>query len=183
MDIQKLNITWLGPCPTCERTEHKVKTIKGTKDHLYEDDEVKCWCGQTGLIETDCMGNAWCEWYTKAITEYDKFNAYYRKKYPEYWVLLPSCNHQACTHHEGLFNSWLNAKAQAMPEGFVSVPKDIISVLEELTQFSSYAEIVGGISVNRAAIREQCDIAFTLIREFEDTESLKEIKAQEQSHD
>ena len=73
--------------------------------------------------------------------------------------------------------------AKAVPEGFVLVPKDIISVLEELTQFSSYAEIVGGISVNRAAIREQCDIAFTLIREFEDTESLKEIEAQEQSHD
>ena len=75
------------------------------------------------------------------------------------------------------------AKAQLIPEGFVLVPKDIISVLEELTQFSSYAEIVGGISVIRAAIREQCDIAFTLIREFEDTESLKEIEAQEQSHD
>ena len=84
-------------------------------------------------------------------------------------------------------NALLSAAMDAIQKlgsgDFVLVPKDIISVLEELAQFSSYAEIVGGISVNRAAIREQCDIAFTLIREFEDTESLKEIEAQEQSHD
>ena len=84
-------------------------------------------------------------------------------------------------------NALLSAAMDAVQKlgsgDFVLVPKDIISVLEELAQFSSYAEIVGGISVNRAAIREQCDIAFTLIREFEDTESLKEIEAQEQSHD
>ena len=123
MDIQKLSATWLGPCPTCERTEHKVKTIKGTKDYLYEGDEVDCWCGQTGLIDTDGMEGAWCEWHAKEITEYDKFNDYYRKKYPENWALLPCCNHQACTHHEELFNSWMNAKAQAVPEGFVLVPE------------------------------------------------------------
>jgi len=67
---------------------------------------------------------------------------------------------------------WQAATAQAVPEGFVLVPKNTINVLEELTQLSSYAEIVGGISVNRAAIRGQCDIAFNLIREFEDTEFL-----------
>lgn len=126
MDIQKLKISWLGQCPICERSEHHVETIKGTKDHLYEDDRVKCWCGQTGLIETDNMGSAWCEWDVKEITEHDKFNAYYRKKYPEYWALLPSCNYQACTHHGELFNSWLNAKAQTVPEGFVLVPKSEI---------------------------------------------------------
>lgn len=131
MDIQKLSATWLGPCPTCERTEHKVKTIKGTKDYLYEGDEVNCWCGQTGLIETDNMGSAWCEWDVKEITEHDKFNAYYRKKYPEYWALLPSCNYQACTHHGELFNSWLNAKAQAVPEGFVLVPKEPTELFKE----------------------------------------------------
>ncbi|ENV71940.1 hypothetical protein F946_01396 [Acinetobacter johnsonii ANC 3681] len=75
------------------------------------------------------------------------------------------------------------AKIQSTPEGFVLVPKNTINVLEELTQLSSYAEIVGGISVNRAAIRGQCDIAFNLIREFEDAEFLKEVEAQEQSHE
>ena len=74
------------------------------------------------------------------------------------------------------WKAWQAAKSQ-VPEDFVLVPKDVINVLKELTQFSSYAEIVGGISVNRSVIREQCDIAFNLIRELEDAEFAESIEA------
>lgn len=90
---------------------------------------VKCWYDQTGLIEMDGMGRVWCEWDVKDITEYDKFNTYYRKKHPDYWAVLPSWNHQACTHHESLFNSWVNAKVQTVPEGFVLVPQEPTEVM------------------------------------------------------
>ena len=103
------------------------------------------------------------------------------------WEMWASAKHglkaQAVPESNALLSAAMDAVQKLGSGDFVLVPKDIISVLEELAQFSSYAEIVGGISVNRAAIREQCDIAFILIREFEDTESLKEIEAQEQSHD
>ena len=120
--LKTLKIDWLGHCPTCEREQHSVATSEGNKDYLYEDDTVKCWCGQTGVIETDGQGHAWCNWDEKAVSEWDKFNIYYRQKYPEYWGLLPKANHQACSHHEELFNSWVTAKSQAVPEGFVLVP-------------------------------------------------------------
>lgn len=119
MEINKsktIEINWLGNCPTCDREEHMVWTSEGTKDYLYEYDTVKCWCGQTGVIETDGEGHAWCNWDEKAVSEFDKFNIYYRKKFPEYWDLLPKANHQACTHHEELFNTWLAAKSQVVPE-------------------------------------------------------------------
>ena len=120
--LKTLNVDWLGHCPTCEREQHTVSTSEGNKDYLYEDDTVKCWCGQTGVIETDGEGHAWCNWDKKAATEWDNFNLYYRQKYPEYWDLLPKANHQACQHHEELFNTWLAAKSQAVPEGFVLMP-------------------------------------------------------------
>lgn len=122
--LKTLNVDWLGHCPTCEREQHTVSTSEGNKDYLYEDDTVKCWCGQTGVIETDGEGHAWCNWDEKAATEWDNFNLYYRQKFPEYWDLLPKANHQACTHHEELFNSWVEAKSQAVPDGFVLVPKE-----------------------------------------------------------
>ena len=125
MEINKsktIEINWLGNCPTCDREEHMVSTSEGNKDYLYEDDTVKCWCGQTGVIETDGEGHAWCNWDEKAVSEWDKFNIYYRQKFPEYWDLLPKANHQACQHHEELFNSWVEAKSQAVPEGFVLMP-------------------------------------------------------------
>lgn len=114
--LKTLKIDWLGHCPTCEREQHTVSTSEGNKDYLYEDDTVKCWCGQIGVIETDGQGHAWCNWDEKAVSEWDKFNIYYRQKYPEYWGLLPKANHQACSHHEELFNSWVTAKSQAMSE-------------------------------------------------------------------
>ena len=117
MEINKsktIEINWLGNCPTCDREEHMVSTSEGNKDYLYEDDTVKCWCGQTGVIETDGEGHAWCNWDEKAATEWDNFNLYYRQKFPEYWDLLPKANHQACQHHEELFNTWLAAKSQAV---------------------------------------------------------------------
>lgn len=119
--LKTLNVDWLGHCPTCAREEHMVSTLVGNKDYLYEDDTVKCWCGQTGVIEVDGQGHAWCNWDEKAVSEWDKFNIYYRQKYPEYWDLLPKANHQACSHHEELFNSWVTAKSQAVPEGFLLV--------------------------------------------------------------
>ena len=127
MEINKsktIEINWLGNCPTCDREEHMVSTSEGNKDYLYEDDTVKCWCGQTGVIETDGEGHAWCNWDEKAVSEWDKFNIYYRQKFPEYWDLLPKANHQACQHHEELFNSWVEAKSKAVPEGFVLVPTE-----------------------------------------------------------
>jgi hypothetical protein len=127
MELITLKIYWLGNCPTCDREEHTVSTYKGTKNHLYEDDTVKCWCGQTGVIEVD-DGHAWCNWDKKDVSELDKFNNYYREKYPEYWELLPKANHQACSHHEELFNSWVAAKSKAVPEGFVLVPKASLKV-------------------------------------------------------
>ena len=120
--LKTLNVDWLGHCPTCGREEHTVSTSEGNKDYLYEDDAVKCWCGQTGVIEVG-DGHAWCNWGKKEVSEWDKFNAYYREKYPEYWELLPKANHQACTHHEELFNSWVEAKSQAVPDGFMLVKK------------------------------------------------------------
>ena len=63
--LKTLNVDWLGNCPTCDREEHVVSTSEGNKDYLYEDDAVKCWCGQTGVIETDGEGHAWCNWDDK----------------------------------------------------------------------------------------------------------------------
>lgn len=131
MELITLKIDWLGNCPTCDREEHTVSTSEGNKDYLYEDDAVKCWCGQTGVIEVS-DGHAWCNWGKKDVSEWDKFNAYYREKYPEYWELLPKANHQACTHHEELFNTWVVSKSKAVPEGFVLVPEDQAKDTERL---------------------------------------------------
>ena len=165
MEINKsktIEINWLGNCPTCDREEHMVSTSEGNKDYLYEDDTVKCWCGQTGLIETDGEGHAWCNWDEKAATEWDNFNLYYRQKYPEYWDLLPKANHQACTHHEELFNSWVEAKSQAVPEGFVLVNVESLALhAQSIRMFNDsdvqdhYYEIENHICAIEAMIEAQ----------------------------
>ena len=172
MEINKsktIEINWLGNCPTCDREEHMVWTSEGTKDYLYEDDTVKCWCGQTGVIETDGEGHAWCNWDEKAATEWDNFNLYYRQKYPEYWDLLPKANHQACQHHEELFNTWLAAKSQAVPEGFVLVP------VETLNEALSWANCAASESWTDAQ-RGEIDKHYKVIENAM-------IEAQEQSHE
>jgi hypothetical protein len=127
MNIQKskkLNIFWLGQCPRCERGEHTVTTKNGTEKQLYEGDQVECWCGQTGIIETDGAGVAWCEWDKKPRTDIDNFNDHYREKFPKNWAVLPKSNHQACTHYHDCLGVWQAAKAQTVPEGFVLVPRE-----------------------------------------------------------
>lgn len=42
--------------------------------------------------------------------------------------------------------------------------EEIIKAGIELAEYASYAEIVGGISVNREAIRKGCDKIFELYR-------------------
>ena len=161
MEINKsktIEINWLGNCPTCDREEHMVSTSEGNKDYLYEDDTVKCWCGQTGVIETDGEGHAWCNWDKKAATEWDNFNLYYRQKFPEYWDLLPKANHQACQHHEELFNTWLAAKSQAVPEGFVLVDKhQLAQLMANMDSFGKKA--LGDDYVSFADIAEVLDEA------------------------
>jgi len=125
MDIQKfkkLKISWLGQCPKCELDEHVVTTREGTENQLHEGDQVECWCGQTGIIETDGAGVAWCEWDKKPRTDLDRFNDYYREKFSKNWAVLPKQNHHACTHYYDCLNAWQEAKAQEVPEGFVLVP-------------------------------------------------------------
>ncbi len=39
----------------------------------------------------------------------------------------------------------------------------LLEVSRSLAQYASYAEIVGGISVNRQAIRQECDAQFAII--------------------
>ena len=139
--LKTLNVDWLGHCPTCEREQHTVSTSEGNKDYLYEDDTVKCWCGQTGVIETDGEGHAWCNWDKKAATEWDNFNLYYRQKFPEYWDLLPKANHQACQHHEELFNTWLAAKSQAVPEKTCSIQGHEIIINETKNELINDCDI------------------------------------------
>lgn len=119
MDIQKvkkIKVDWLGKCPKCERTEHTASTVEGNKSYLYDGDIVECWCGQTGVIDVDSIGSAWCEWNEKPRTIIDDFNDYYREKFPNYWNVLHKNNHQACTHYFDLLNAWQVAKADAVPE-------------------------------------------------------------------
>lgn len=118
MDIQKvkkIKVDWLGKCPKCERTEHTASTVEGNKSYLYDGDIVECWCGQTGVIDVDGIGSAWCEWNEKPRTIIDDFNDYYREKFPNYWNVLHKNNHQACTHYFDLLNAWQVAKADAVP--------------------------------------------------------------------
>lgn len=44
--------------------------------------------------------------------------------------------------------------------------KQAIKLLKELTEYASYAEIAGGISVNRPVIRQACDDAFEFLKKF-----------------
>lgn len=216
MEINKsktIEINWLGNCPTCDREEHMVSTSEGNKDYLYEDDIVKCRCGQTGVIETDGEGHAWCTWDKKAATEWDNFNLYYRQKYPEYWDLLPKANHQACTHHEELFNSWVEAKSQAVPElvelqeriaghqyyhdehGHMIVDMD--DVVKEISGFDSWksqAVPEGFVLINAESLALHAQ-SIRMFNNSEEEEDYFEIenhvcaieamieKAQEQSHD
>lgn len=39
----------------------------------------------------------------------------------------------------------------------------LLEVSRSLAQYASYAEIVGGVSVNRQAIRQECDALFAII--------------------
>jgi hypothetical protein len=45
-----------------------------------------------------------------------------------------------------------------------------LEILDDLAGLASYAEIVGGVSVNRGAIRNSCDAAFALIKEIRSEE-------------
>ena len=180
MEINKsktIEVNWLGNCPTCDREEHMVSTFVGNKDYLYEDDTVKCWCGQTGVIEANDEGHAWCNWDEKAATEWDNFNLYYRQKFPEYWDLLPKANHQACLHHEELFNSWVTAKSQAVPEGFVLVPKVLThDVGVKISDNPEFFEVYQNILLESETSE---DAAVILIQ----TAHKAMIEAQEQSHE
>jgi len=106
--IKKLQVTWLGKCPKCERTVHTVSTEQGNKDYLYEEDLVECWCGLKGKIDTDGMGSAWCDWEEKPDSNLDLFNKHYRKEFPDFWSKLPNCNHQAYTHYSHHVNEWFS---------------------------------------------------------------------------
>ncbi len=48
--------------------------------------------------------------------------------------------------------------------------KEMREAAKELAGLASYAEIVGGVSVNRPGIRKWCDRVFALDREIEDME-------------
>lgn len=50
------------------------------------------------------------------------------------------------------------------PQALDAGPADPLKVLQELAEYASYAEIVGGISVNRSQIRKWCDEAFAILR-------------------
>lgn len=103
-----IKIDWLEQCPKCQRSKFDVTTIKGNHEILFDGDKVKCWCFQSGEIETN-DNMAWVEWDEVVMTDKDHHDSYYRKKYPDFWEQLPSCNYQACEHYQLSLNSWLFA--------------------------------------------------------------------------
>lgn len=123
IESKTLKIDWLGECPKCTRKTVEVFTIKGGKELIFDGDKVKCWCGQTGEIDTH-DGNAWVEWDEVVISDKDNHDAYYRNKYSDYWGRLPACNHQAWEHYEVSLNSWLVAlhREKEKLKGCVVVP-------------------------------------------------------------
>ena len=56
-----IKIDWLDQCPSCNELEVTVTTEKGDETWLFDGDQVKCDCGQTGEIETECE-SAWVNW-------------------------------------------------------------------------------------------------------------------------
>lgn len=50
---------------------------------------------------------------------------------------------------------------------------DLLTAARELAQFASYAEIVGGVSVNRNHVREWCDKVFDIIRGLPEDENFE----------
>ena len=54
------------------------------------------------------------------------------------------------------------AAALARVEKLEGVANALLAAATELAQYASYAEIVGGVSVNRAPIRRYCDEIFAL---------------------
>lgn len=127
-----IKIDWLEECPKCTRKTVEVTTIKGSKELLFDGDKVKCWCGQTGEIETN-NGEAWVEWDEVVISDKDNHDTYYRSKYPDFWDRLPACNHQAWEHYEVSLHAWLVALKQNKEklEGCVVVP-EWISIKDQL---------------------------------------------------
>ena len=186
MEINKsktIEINWLGHCPTCDREEHMVSTFVGDKDYLYEDDTVKCWCGQTGVIEAD-DGHAWCKWDEKTATEWDNFNIYYRQKYPEYWELLPKANHQACTHHEELFNSWVTAKSQVVPEGLsINLSGHDIQTIANFMCYEDPENLDSEVTIQDCKAGFNGAGIYAWVSEYPEEGGIKLGEAQEQSHE
>lgn len=156
IESKTLKIEWLGECPKCTRKTVEVFTIKGSKELLFDGDKVKCWCGQTGEIETN-NGDAWVEWDEVVISDKDKHDTYYRSKYPDFWERLPACNHQACEHYEVSLNAWLVAlkREKAKLEGCVVVPveptrDELISIASVCLEPRNKGENFDFLSINEA---------------------------------
>lgn len=56
------------------------------------------------------------------------------------------------------------ADAQAAQAAVTEKANELLKAAKELAEYASYAEIVGGISVNRSQIRRECDAVFNAIR-------------------
>ena len=60
------------------------------------------------------------------------------------------------------------SELQAIFEHYVGSLQRQATAGMELAEYASYAEIVGGVSVNREHIRKYCDAVFAAAREIED---------------
>lgn len=121
----------------------KQAARKHLRTSIFEGDFIECWCGQTGEINTGCDGSAWCDWNDVVMTEKDHFDKYYREKYPDFWIRVGKSNNQACTHYFDCLNTWQIARAQAIPEGFVLVPREPTNHQIEYCQTMKFREGVG----------------------------------------
>lgn len=65
--------------------------------------------------------------------------------------------------------AWIAVARAAASEPQTQTNTALLGVLKNLAELASYAEIVGGISVNRPGIRKWCDKAFDLWRAYEAT--------------
>lgn len=64
-----IEIDWLGACPVCDCSEHKVHTNDGSEDWLYSGDVVECGeCGHEGEIDADGE-SAWVDWFEVKISK------------------------------------------------------------------------------------------------------------------
>lgn len=91
---------------------------------------------------------------------------------------MDKCKHgfdHAClicgfTHIDGkkVWFDWAWQEQQKRIDELQARVDELTSIATELAEYASYAEIVGGVTVNRAAVRSFCDKVFDFNRKSDD---------------